>query len=291
MYETSEPYLYELIEDYKEAGTGEEKEAVFHSLCSAIWASGCKRRIYTKSIRFKVRKDLQDTELGQLFGTWSDLTYHYYRSRTSQDSWSGFIRQKINNLYTRYFDREVILEQEYMELLKTPKRLYYKWSSGAAMEAAEVSEEIEDALRRSEEVRRRLESGKMELPWSSYKKLMEGFLRKCLEHCKRIEEYEEKSALSSRPDFLTEDHFYVSYFNRCLDGELKKWLKKQCGLPQNSRKGYKRCRQCRTLIENSGNKKMYCEPCARLRKRASNQASDQRYKNRRRENRNPLSSL
>lgn len=291
MYEHNKTYLYEIIEDYKEAESEEEKAAVFDSFTSAIWSSVNKRRIYPKSIHFHVKKDLLNTEPGRLFLAWSDIKYNYYKSTTKDENWDAFLRQKINNLYTRYFDREVILDKEYMDLLKTPKHLYYKWISGEKPDAELISEQIHEAIQKAEHVKYLLEIGKMPLSWNNYKILIEDFLRKSLENCKRIEEYEGKSAPQNRLDFLTEDHFYVSYFNRCLDGELKKWLKKQCGLPQNSRKGYKRCKQCRALIENSGNKKMYCDPCAKLRKRESDRASNLKYKNRKRENRNPPTFL
>lgn len=74
-----------------------------------------------KTIHFKVRKDLLNTELGQVFDTWSRIEYRYYKSMTKDENWCAIIRQKINNIYTRYFDKEVILNKEYMDLLKKPK--------------------------------------------------------------------------------------------------------------------------------------------------------------------------
>ena len=44
---------------------------------------------------------------------------------------------------------------------------------------------------------------------------------------------------------------------------MKKWQKRYYGLPQSSRKGYKRCKSCGNLIIKSGNKKMYCDNCKR----------------------------
>ena len=64
-------YLYEIIEDYKNAKSQSEKDEIFNSFCNAIWSSKNKRRIYTKAIKFYVRKDLLDTELGQIFDAWS----------------------------------------------------------------------------------------------------------------------------------------------------------------------------------------------------------------------------
>lgn len=50
---------------------------------------------------------------------------------TKNGDWQSIIRQKINNLYTRYFDKNVILSEQYMNLLKTPKNcimiIYMEW--------------------------------------------------------------------------------------------------------------------------------------------------------------------
>ena len=35
---------------------------------------------------------------------------------------------------------------------------------------------------------------------------------------------------------MTEDHFYVGYINKTLEGELMKYQKRYYGLPQNSKK-------------------------------------------------------
>ena len=81
IYECDDSFLYEIIEDYKEAKTEEEKDNIFKSFCSSIWSSDNKRRIYKKSIKFNVRKDLLQTELGQVFDTWSMLSIYTINQR------------------------------------------------------------------------------------------------------------------------------------------------------------------------------------------------------------------
>ena len=163
IYEYDDPFLYEIIEDYKEAKTEEEKDEIFNSFCSSIWSSDNKRRIYKKSIRFNVRKDLLQTELGQVFDVWSDIEYTYYKSMTKDENWHSIIRQKINNIYTRYFDKEVILNKEYMNLLKIPKKLYYQWISGIDMNAETVTELIDDAIDNARKTKSKLQQEKMSL--------------------------------------------------------------------------------------------------------------------------------
>lgn len=265
IYECDEMYLYEIIEDYKLAKSQEEKDEIFNSFCSSIWSSSNKRRTYTKTINFNVRKDLLGTELGQVFNTWSEVEYKYYKSMTKNENWCSFIRQKINNIYTRYFDKEIILGKQYMDLIKTPKRLYYEWISGIDMDASTVTDLIDDAIVESENVKKRLQMKKMSLSWNDYKKIIEGFLHKCFENCKLIEEYEDKKCISNRFDFLTEDHFYVGYVNRCLDGEIRKWQKRQYNIPQSSRNGYRRCKQCGDLyiVKSKYDRcSKYCNECA-----------------------------
>jgi len=261
IYDSSETYLYEIIEDYKDAKTEEEKGEIFKSFCSSIWSSDNKRRIYTKSINFKVRKDLLETDLGQVFNTWSSVDYKYYKSMTKDENWCSIIRQKINNIYTRYFDKEIILSKEYMDLLKTPKRLYYQWIDGIEMSDIDVTRIIDDSIDDSIKVKQRLQIEKMTLSWKDYKKLVEVFLHKCFDNCKLIGDYEDKTSISSRLDFLTEDNFYVSYVNRSLDGEIRKYQKKYYNVRDHQK--YKRCKTCRDIIEKTNNKKLFCNECAK----------------------------
>lgn len=265
IYECNDLLLYEIMEDYKAAQTEEEKNEIFNSFCSSVWSSDNKRKIYKKSIRFKVRKDLLQTELGQVFDTWSDVEYTYYKSVTKDESWHSIIRQKINNIYTRYFDKEVILGKEYMDILKTPKKLYYQWISGIDMNAETVTEIIDDTIDNAGKVKAKLQKEKMTLSWNDYKKVIEEFLRRCFDNCKLIEEYEDKTKIITMLNFLTEDNFYVGYICKSLEGEILKWQKKYYNIRDH--KKYSRCKQCGSIIEKTGNKRLYCQQCAREKER------------------------
>ena len=279
-------YLYEIIDDYKHSDSDEEKDDIFKSFCSSIWSSENKRRVYTKTIRFSVRKDLLQTDIGQVFDVWSEVEYTGYKAMTKETDWCSLIRQKVNNLYTRYFDKGVILNKDYMNLLNTPKRLYYQWIDGIEMDADELTTIIDDAIDDAQKLKVTYQKQKMELSWSEYKKVIEGFFQRCFDNCKLIEDYEKDSKYCGIYDFMNEDNFYIKYFCDRLEGNMKDYQKHYYGLKYSSRKGYKRCKCCEKMIENTGNKKMYCDECAEKNRKQSNKLSDKRYRTKIRENRN-----
>lgn len=278
-------YLYEIIDDYKHSDSDEEKDDIFKSFCSSIWSSENKRRVYTKIIRFSVRKDLLQTDIGQVFDVWSEVEYTGYKAMTKETDWCSLIRQKINNLYTKYFDKDVILKKDYMNLLNTPKRLYYQWIDGVEMDADELTTIIDNAIDDAQKLKVTYQKQKMELSWSEYKKVIEGFFQRCFDNCKLIEDYEKDSKYCGIYDFMNEDNLYIKYFCDRLEGNMKDYQKHYYGLKYSSRKGYKRCKCCEKMIENTGNKKMYCDECAEKNRKQSNKLSDKRYRNKIRENR------
>lgn len=255
-------YLYEIIDEYKNTDSEEEKNEIFKSFCSSIWASENKRRIYTKTIRYSVRKDLLDTDIGQVFDVWSEVEYKGYKSMSKETDWCSLIRQKINNLYTRYFDKEVILKSDYMNLLKTPKKLYYQWIDGIEMEADELTTIIDDALDDAEKLRIIYQKQKMELSWNDYKSVIEGFLQRCFDNCKLIEDYEDKSKINMY-DFMNEDNFYVGYICKTLESYMQNYQKEFYGLKRGRNKSYKHCKICGSLIENDAKNRQYCNTCKR----------------------------
>lgn len=252
-------YLYEQIEDYKEAESREEQEAVFQSFCSSLWSSRNERKVCTKVIRYSVEDSLLHTEAGQVFDAWSRLEYKGYQSTSRETDWCSLIRQKINNLYTRYFDKEVILQQDYLDLLNTPKELYYQWRKGRELTAPELTAAIQNAMTQAEQLKVTYQNQKMELPWQEYTQIMEGFLQKHFRTCKRLEEYETPGQFQNMYDFMNEDNFYIRYFCRSLEGDLRKWQKQYYGVREHQR--YRRCMDCGCLFELRTYNQKRCPGC------------------------------
>lgn len=258
-------YLYEIFDDYKNAETDEERLEIFNDFCSSIWSSSNKRRVYTKQIKFKVRNDLLESEIGQVFNAWSEVDYIGYKAMTKDTDWCSLIRQKINNLYTKYFDSEVILNKDYMDLLKTPYNLYYRWTKGYEFNADELTNTIEDAIYKADELRHMYQKQKLDLSWGDYKKLIEGYLKKIFVKCELIEDYEsENLTYKYIYELASEDNSYVSYICRCLEGEMLNYQKARYELKRGRNKRYKRCVECGKLIEIKSKKDYstkYCIDC------------------------------
>lgn len=258
-------YLYEIIEDYKEKTSSKEKDELFNEFCSTLWQSKNKRRTYAKTIKFKVRDDLLNTNVGKVFDAWSVIEYTGYKAMSSDNSWYDLIRQKINNLYTRYFDPDVILNKQYMDLLKTPKTLYYRWTKGYDIDVDNLENIIDESISNAQVVKAAYQRQKMQLSWNEYKVLVEKILQKIFDSCITIDEYEKKHGVLNYlllNEFSTEDNFYIKYICKSLDFHMRNYQKQYYELKRGRNKRYKRCKECGVLIEITNNRAMYCKECA-----------------------------
>lgn len=210
-----------------------------------------------------------ESEIGRIFNTWSVVEYIGYKEMTKDTDWCSLIRQKINNLYTRYFDEEVILNKDYMNLLKIPYNLYYRWIKGTEMDADELTNIIDDSIYRAAELKAMYQKQKMKLSWEDYKKVIEEKLKKIFDNCEPIEDYEVDNLTNKYIyELASEDNFYISYFCKYLENEIKQYQKEYYGLKSYSttkqHKKHKRCKECGKLIEIKSKKDYstkYCGGC------------------------------
>lgn len=209
-----------------------------------------------------MRCDLLKSEIGQIFNTWSEVDYVGYKTMTKDTDWCSLIRQKINNLYTRYFDKEVILNSDYMSLLNTPKRLYYRWIDGEELNANELMDMIDNSIHQSIELKSIYQKQKMDSTWEEYKIVIESFLKKMFDNCQLIEDYELKHLTNSFVyDFYNEDNSYIKYICDSLEFYMLNYQKEYYELHRGRNKRYKRCKECGALIEKTNNRVMYCREC------------------------------
>ena len=159
-----------------------------------------------------------------------------------------------------------------MSLIKTPKNLYFSWIAGQEMDADELTTIIDDAIDSSEKVKFTYQKQKMDLSWNDYIIVVNGFFQKIFDNAKKIDEYEDKTTIVNMYDFINEDNFYIKYFCKYLENEMRQYQKKYYGLynPSSDDKkyGYKisRCQSCGNLIKKTKKKDYstkYCKECAR----------------------------
>ena len=156
-----------------------------------------------------------------------------------------------------------------MNLLNTPKQLYYQWIDGIEMDADELTTIIDDAIDDAQKLKVTYQKQKMELSWSEYKKIIEGFFQRCFDNCKLIEDYEKDSKYCGIYDFMNEDNFYIKYFCKSLESYMQNYQKQYYGLyikgSKDKKYKIKRCQSCGKMIEIKNKKDFstkYCNECA-----------------------------
>ena len=206
-----------------------------------------------------------NSEIGKIFDAWSEVEYTSYKAMTQDTDWCSLIRQKINNLYTKYFDKEVILNADYMALLGAPKKIYYRWINGEKINANELTDTIESSIYQATELKSVYQKQKMCLTWDEYKEVIESFLKRIFNNCELIEDYEARNLSNNLLyDFYNEDKSYVKYICDSLEFYMLNYQKEYYGLKRGRNKQYKHCKQCGALIENCHNRVQYCYDCKRI---------------------------
>lgn len=206
------------------------------------------------------------------------MEYKGYKRISAETDWCSLIRQKINNLYSRYFDSQIIIQQDYMYLLQTPKRLYYQWIDGMDIDSDELSTSIYDAMNHAEQLKNIYQKQKMDLSWQDYKRLIESLLQKIFENCKLVEDYEDDTKLNHMYDFFNEDNFYIKYFCKSLEAYLKNYNKAYYGLKRGRNKQYRYCKDCYHLFELHTFNQKRCPNCQKIYTRKNKTYKQRKYR-------------
>lgn len=259
MYDINDKYLYEILDDFKDAQSEEEKNNIINEFMKLIWASKNKRVVNKKYITFKVLSGLLDTDIGKIFNKYSSIEYTSYKSMSKQQDFVNLIRQKINNLYTNHCDGRVCIRKEYMDLIKKPKQMYYRWKNGEEFDTNTLTSQIEEIMKQSEVVKEKYAKQKMDIEWYKYKTLITPYFKRMFENYIPLEDFEDKTKLVINSESWNEDNFAIAYLCKGLDGYMRNYQKKYYRLPRNKKYDYCECGGM--FVQNDKNNKFKCDVC------------------------------
>lgn len=247
------------MEDYHYTESISKKNNIFNAFMMAVWKCNNPRTLHKKEYKYNVLEKHRNSDIGKIFDKYSTVPYVYYRSTTSNQNYLYLIRQKINNLYSYYCDKNVCIRREYFQLLQTPKRLYYSWiNQKGNIKLSELEIQIKQAFAEAENLKRFYEKQKLFISWSEYKKLVYGFIKNCFNN---YQPFDNITSFTLDVDIVTEDHYCVNYICKCLSGEMQKYQKKYYGVKEHS--CYGRCISCGRLYEKKSKdtKSTRCQEC------------------------------
>ena len=259
MYNINDKYLYEILDDFKDAQSEEEKDEIVNEFMKLIWASKNKRVVNKKYITFKVLSGLLDTDIGKIFNKYSSIEYTSYKSMSKQQDFVNLIRQKINNLYTNHCDGRVCIRKEYMDLIKKPKQMYYRWKNGEEFDTNTLTSQIEEIMKQSEVVKEKYAKQKMDIEWTEYKTLIAPYFKRMFNNYIPLEDFEDKTKLVINSESWNEDNFAIAYLCKGLDGYMRMYQKKYYNVPEH--KTYRRCECGGMFVQSKKNNRFKCDKC------------------------------
>ena len=272
MYDVADKFLYEILDDYKDSISEKEKDDIVNAFMKLIWSSKNKRSVSQKSLRFSVNEILLETDIGKIFEKHSDTKYTSYRSMSKDTDFISLIRQKINNIYTNLCDGRVCLKKEYMDLIKLPKQLFYRWKSGEIYDADTLALQLDEIILKSVEAKEKYSKQKMSIEWNKYKALIVPYIKRMFNNYIPLEKFEDKNYLTLDIDAWNEDNFAVAYLCKGLDGYMRNYQKEYYGIKRNQ--SIKRCLSCGCIMYDTDKTKphKYCENCKKVIKKSQNKS-------------------
>lgn len=254
-------FLYEVLEDHHDELSEKSRINIWQALCKRLWATPNERETATAYATFSVPAKLQGG-LADLFRQHCRIPYLVARtSTTEKDGWS-LLRQKVNNLYSRYCDADIITSREYRDAVFAIKSLYFAWRRGEIfLTVDELKNKIAEAKQKAEVIRQTAAREKMRLSWEEYQFKVEEFLLRCMENYKPIAA---SGTFTVEVSYWSEDNYCVRYLCRCLDGYMKNYQKEYYGCKRGNYK-YARC-SCGAMFVVRGRNHKYCDVCSYKRK-------------------------
>ncbi|MEY8390203.1 hypothetical protein D3Z36_10395 [Lachnospiraceae bacterium] len=279
-------YMYEILEDYQFSETDEEREEIFSSFCRLIWENPNQRTIVNRPVTFRIRADLLATEIGRIFSAYASLPRTVCPSVTREQDFASLIRQKVNNIYTHYFDETICRNKDYIKMLMLPKKLYFQWLSAVqkndqswTFSPQELSRTLEDAMTQAQLIKETCARQTMSLSWEDFQVVAESYFRKLFEHYQPLDEFQNRQKITVYAGDWLEDNFCIRYFCHGLEGYFRNYQKKYYGLYNvNSRRGisYERCSCGNLFLQNKKRNRKLCDNCRKNARRQSYQCYNQK---------------
>lgn len=259
--------LNELLDEYKDC-TEDQKVKLVNEFINRLWKSEYTYKTYKKYYTYFVNEELLNfrDDLIELFNKYNMVEFSVCRSFYDKQLNSfDYIKIHINNMYGYLTDKNVYLSKDYYKLLLTPKHEYFsvinKLKNGEIVDCKEIKNRITSAFSEAQKIKEKTINRKQDITWKEFKKLIETYIERLFKNYIPLHEYEIKNGweMQVNVDGWSEDNYIVKYFCKSLTGYLRNYVR-DCK-PKDSKKK-KCCMVCKLPIENTGNKKSYCEKCA-----------------------------
>ena len=221
---------------------------------------------------------------GDMFRKYNHIPYIKVLDYTD-NNWYTIIYAKLMNLYNNYCNKEYIYNERYIYLLRTPKRLYFKWLKNKKEDYPtheDYESECEKAMEEADKLKQKLKKEKMNISLEDFKKWAKNIIRKAFDNYIPLDIYENKNEFILDTDLWTEDNFAEKYICKWLDCEMKQFQKKYYGIGRLKKdEKVRRCDDCGRLfvIKKKDNKTIRCKICRDIHKKQLRKAQNQRYYN------------
>lgn len=257
--------MYEIIDDYQCADDDDSRNEILDVFLQKLWNTKNTIHKYKKQIKYSVSSDLKNS-IADEFRKHESIEYIAYKSKTSnKDNWH-LLRQKINNIYINMCDKDICIKKDVLNLLNTPRRLYYRYvKDDNICDLEELQRCISNALLEAKELAQKYRKQKLNISWKEYKEIISSFMFRIFNNYIPLEDYEDKNMISIDINFWMEDNYVVSYIGKSISGYMKNYQKEYFDIKRN--KEYKQC-SCGGLLEkfNGNNRVGYHYKCNQCRK-------------------------
>lgn len=210
---------------------------------------------------YRVSNEIEDYEVKNKLKEFSHIDYKVLKSRYRRDELISeeYIKARINSNYGKYFDKEIYLGKQYYFHLANYKNIYFSYING---ERTDVLKEIEDNTNKINKLKTDAENKKINMSWDEYKELINGIIPKIFDNYIPMDKKIEEGTWKPNNNFeWDEDNYIISYFNKCLDGEIKSYIRRVKRKWNSNRKNCEVCGKEIIIVSKYDGSTKYCDKC------------------------------